>query len=108
MISAIAFFFFFKNLRANYRWISFFSSSVLAVYLIHEHPRSADLLTDNLNKIANSHLIGNVYFTLFLIALLLFLVSTFVEKIRVAITEPFLNYLLKKGKLDQLDEKINL
>jgi len=108
LISAISFFFFFKNLKISFTQISFFSSSVLAVYLIHEHPVSAELLTQNLNKIATRYLIGNVYFTFFLIAIVLFLCCTVVEKIRLAITEPALNYLMKKFKLDRADQKINL
>lgn len=106
MISAVSFFFLFKSFKITYRRISFFSSSVLAVYLIHEHPKSADFLTDNLNRIAKTYQIGNVYFTLFLIAIMLFLFATIVEKIRTAITEPFLNYLVKRFKLDRLDQKL--
>ena len=108
LISAISFFFFFKNLKISYTAISFFSSSVLAVYLVHEHPVSADLLTGNLNSIATHYMVLNVYFTLFLIALLLFLCCTFIEKMRAAITEPFINYLVEKFRLDRLDKKINL
>lgn len=108
LISAISFFFFFKHLSISWKKISFFSSSVLAVYLVHEHPRSADFLTENLNRFATKHMIGNVYFTLFLIALLLFLLSTFVEKIRSAVTEPLLDYLIKRFRSDRLDNKINL
>ncbi|WP_158795315.1 acyltransferase [Pedobacter sp. L105] len=108
LISAISFFFFFKSLKISYTKISFFSSSVLAVYLIHEHPVSAELLTQNLNRIALKYEIGNVYFTLFLIALLLFLCCTLVEKIRSAVTEPLLTYVISKCKLDRLDQKVNL
>jgi hypothetical protein len=107
MISAVSFFFFFKSFKISYTWISFFSSSVLAVYLIHEHPASADFLTDHLNKTATHYMIGNVYFTLFLMAILLFLACTVVEKLRTALTEPVLNYLIKRYKLDNLDNKLN-
>lgn len=106
MISAVSFFFLFKSFKISYTKISFFSSSVLAVYLIHEHPKSADLLTDNLNRIATTYMVGNVYFTLFLIAVLLFLGATLVEKIRTALTDPFLNYLVDKFKSDRLDKKL--
>jgi len=106
LISAVSFFFFFKNLKINYKVISFFSSSVLAIYLIHEHPRSADFLTDNLNAAAVNYKIGSVYITLFLIAVLLFLGGTLIEKVRTAVTEPFLNYLIRKSGWDRLDEKI--
>jgi len=106
LISAISFFFFFKNLKISYKIISFFSSSVLAIYLIHEHPRSADFLTDNLNTLATNYKIGSVYITLFLIAVLLFLCGTMIEKLRVAITEPFLNYLIAKFRWDRLDERM--
>jgi len=108
LISAISFFFFFKSLKISYTQISFFSSSVLAVYLIHEHPVSAELLTQNLNKLAIKYELGNVYFTLFLIAVLLFLCCTIIEKIRSAITEPVLNYVIERYKLDRLDKKVNL
>lgn len=108
LISAISFFLFFKQLKISYKGVSFFSSSVLAVYLVHEHPRSADFLTENLNGIANKYMVGNVYLTMFLIALLLFLLSTFLEKIRSAVTEPLLDYLMKKCRLDRLDKKVNL
>ncbi|MGY0037222.1 acyltransferase family protein [Pedobacter sp. NJ-S-72] len=106
LISAISFFFFFKNLKISYKIISFFSSSVLAIYLIHEHPRSADFLTDHLNTLATNYKIGSVYITLFLIAVLLFLCGTLIEKLRVLVTEPFLNYLITKFRWDRLDEKM--
>ncbi|KIO78490.1 hypothetical protein TH53_03565 [Pedobacter lusitanus] len=106
LISAVSFFFFFKKLKVSFKGISFFSSSVLAIYLIHEHPRSADFLTDNLNKLATDYRIGSVYFTLFLIAVLLFLCGTFIEKARVVVTEPFLNYLIEKFGWNRLDEKM--
>lgn len=107
LISAISFFFFFKNLKISYTQISFFSSSVLAIYLVHEHPRSADFITENLNGFAIKYMIGSVYFTFFLIAAALFLGCTMVEKARVFITEPFLNYLIRRFKLDSVDKKIN-
>lgn len=108
MLSAIAFFYFFKQIKVSYRWISFFSSSVLAVYLVHEHPVSADLLTDHLNSLAGTYKVGDVYFTLFLMALLLFIGCTLIEKIRVAVTEPILNHLIKWFKMDKLDKKMFL
>lgn len=107
LISAISFFFFFKNLKISYTKISFFSSSVLAVYLVHEHPRSADFITENLNVFATQYMIGNVYFTFFCIALLLFLACTLFEKVRLAVTGPILNFLIKKFGMNKLDEKIN-
>lgn len=106
MISAVSFFFLFKSLRISYTGITFFSSSVLAVYLVHEHPKSADYLTDNLNRIATFYQIGNVYLSMFLIAVLLFLAVTLIEKIRTALTEPFLNFLVVRFKLDRLDQKL--
>lgn len=106
MISAMSFFYFFKQIKISFRWISFFSSSVLAVYLVHEHPGMADLLTENLNSLATRYRVGNIYFTLFLIAVVLFLCCTVIEKIRTAITEPALNYMIRRFKLDRIDEKI--
>ncbi|QNK63626.1 acyltransferase [Pedobacter sp. PAMC26386] len=106
LISAISFFFFFKKLKISYTGISFFSSSVLAVYLIHEHPKSADFITSNLNKFATDYKVGSVYLTYLIIAVCLFLCCTFIEKIRLAVTGPFLNYLMAKFKLDRLDEKL--
>lgn len=106
LISAISFFFLFKSFKISYSRISFFSSSVLAIYLIHEHPRSADFLTDNLNRIATTYTLGSVYVTLFLIAVLLFVCGTLIEKVRSAVTEPFLNFLIAKFRLDRLDEKM--
>lgn len=107
LISAVSFFFLFKSFHISSTTISFFSSSVLAVYLVHEHPVSADFLTEHLNRVALKFEIGNVYFTLFLIALLLFLCCTIIEKLRMSITEPFLNYVVKKFKWDRLDQKLN-
>lgn len=107
MISAISFFYFFKQMNISFRWISFFSSSVLAVYLVHEHPRMADLLTENLNTLATHYVFVNIYITLFLIALLLFLCCTLIEKARVAVTEPIINYFIRRFKLDRIDQKIN-
>jgi len=106
MISAVSFFFFFKNLKISYAKISFFSSSVLAIYLIHEHPRSADFLTGHLNNFATTYKIGNVYFTFFLIAVALFAAGTMVEKIRTAVTEPCLDYLIRKFGLGRLDSEM--
>lgn len=108
MISAISFFFLFKNLKIRWTGITFFSSSVLAVYLIHEHPKSADFLTAQLNQIALAHQVGNVYFTFLVIAVLLFLAGTLVEKLRAAVTNPGLNYLISRFRLDRFDQKINL
>lgn len=107
MVSAIAFFFFFKQLKVTAPVISFFSSSVLAVYLVHEHPRSADFITENLNRFGMAHEAGNIYLTFFLIAIALFFACTLAEKLRIAITDPLLGFLIRRFRLDTIDNQLN-
>ena len=89
VISAIAFFLFFRNLKIQSKLINRAAVSVLAVYLIHENPIVSKYLYKYVvslgEQISNNLVLGSA---LFLFAVCIFVVCILFDKVRMIITNP--------------------
>ena len=108
MISAISFFFLFKSFKIYNTKILYFSSAALGVYLIHDHFVSRKFIIDNLSKFTATYNLGNVYLTLLLIAIMIFILGALVERIRMWVSDPLINYTMKRFNLIEVDKKLNI
>jgi hypothetical protein len=89
IISAIAFFLFFRTLNFHSKIINWLASSSLAVYLIHDHPTFRDIIykyINNIEKQMDNKFNFVIYLLLVGIVILLFCVLF--DKLRLLITNP--------------------
>jgi surface polysaccharide O-acyltransferase-like enzyme len=81
IISAIAFFCFFRTIRLQSKVVNWLAASVLAIYLIHENPVISAYLYQYVRNIdiSNDYLLG-IY--LFLLSVFIMVICIFIDKIR--------------------------
>lgn len=97
IISAISLFLCFLNLNiGSVRKINLLSSTVVAVYLIHEHPFVRPFLAGNIRQI-HDNFCGITEVCIFLlIAVGLILISFIIERVRLLLMNPLLDFVFYK------------
>jgi hypothetical protein len=107
MVSAISFFFIFKNLEIKKNVLLRLSSYVLGIYLIHDFKQVRGNLDNILNYVINTFKIGNDYIAILILAIVIFVIAILIEVLRVKLTDPVIKWLTIRLRLESLDEKIN-
>lgn len=98
--STLCLFLTFLNLKIkNYQQINQLSATVLAAYLIHEHPLVRPLLSESVKEIHQKNDIINELVIYIVIAIFFIVLSFFVEKIRRIFMNPITNYIFNHKKI---------
>jgi surface polysaccharide O-acyltransferase-like enzyme len=106
-ISAVSFFFMFKNLHIKSSLINSISPYVLGVYFFHDHPITRELLIKNLFE-QSQHDSALVHFiSLLFITFLVFIAGFFVDKLIAILLNPAIDYLIIKFNLQRIDRLLN-
>jgi len=105
LISAISFFFMFKNIQIKSQLILKVSPLVLGVYLFHDHRRIRILLELLYKKVESFNY--NSYLSLCILSLSIFFVAIIIEWSRSKSMNSFLKIVNSKFKLSDFDSKIN-
>jgi hypothetical protein len=106
LISAISFFFIFKESKIKSNMVLKFSPVVLGVYLIHDHKRVRILLGQVYDKLELYSF--NIYVSLLTLSLVVFIVAGFIEWNRSRLADPLIRLILDKFNLKDLEDRINL
>lgn len=98
------------SLKAKYnKLINSISSSVLAVYLIHDNPYFSKILWEKIVNVKEYVLSNYLIINFFISCSAIFVLSIFIDKIRVVIIETPVKIILKKvGIKDFLERKLKI
>ncbi len=104
LIAAIAFFFCFKRLQFQSRAINLISPYVLGVYLFHDHPFMREHLVEKVHALSLTDSAFLHFFSLLLIAVLIFVAGILLDKLREVLLIPLVHYVYLKFKLVRIEE----
>ena len=106
LISAVSFFFCFKQLKLQSKLINNVSAYVLGIYLFHDHPLMRAYLIDGLYSVSK-HASAYMHFLGLLAAtLLVFLAGLVVDKLRAFLLTPITKLMIRKFKLLRIDQML--
>jgi hypothetical protein len=105
LISAISFFFIFKEIKVKSDTILKVAPIVLGVYLIHDHKKIRLLLGKICGTIEAHGL--NMYVSLLILSLSIFILAAIIEWIRGRLTAPVVSTIIETFNLNTFDDKIN-
>ena len=106
LISAICIFYLFNGIKIKSKLINSIGALVFAVYLIHEHPFVRNYIYSNIFPINHYAESGFYIIYLILFATTILVTGLMIEKIRMIIMSPVLNYIYRTKLFNSLDLKM--
>ncbi|WP_340154423.1 acyltransferase [uncultured Winogradskyella sp.] len=107
IINSVLFFLIFTKIKFSSKLINWFSSSTLAVYLIHENQYLSHYLYDFVIKLQNN--IDNyvvLAFTIVILAILVFVVSVLIDKLISPLFQILIRFITESNIFIKVDDRI--